>query len=1078
MKKQKKPIVGAGGGGGGGQASPVEQADSLQSSSYAQVLDLVSEGEIEGLVNGAQSIFLNETPLQNPDGSFNFQDVVVDTRKGSQGQTYIEGQSSVQNELTVGVEARVLSPVVRTITNENVNAVRVLLSFPQLTYQNPTNGDLSGVIIDYAIDVQSNGAGFVEKVRKTLNGKSTSKYERSFRIELEAGTGPWDIRLRRITPDATAATLQDKIVWSSYAEIEDVKLTYPNSALVAMRVKSSQFSSIPNRAYDMKLLKVKVPTNYDPITRAYDGTWDGTFKIAWTDNPAWVFYDLVTSTRYGLGTFVPEDQVDKWTLYTVGRYCDELVPDGFGDLEPRFTCNLYLQSRAEAYKVINDIASIFRGMVYWAGGALTTSQDSPSDATYLFGPANVIEGLFTYSGASAKSRHTVALVTWNDPKDFYRQKVEYVEDAEAIARLGAIETQVVAIGCVSRGQAHRLGRWLLYTERYQSETVAFQTGLEGAVCKPGQVIKVSDPTRAGKRTAGRIVSADAFTLTLDSSPNFLTDSAPLISVLMSDGTVVERTVTEISGPLISVFPGFDTPPEINALWLMQDSEVEPQLFRVISVLESAAGTFDVTAVSHNVGKFDAIDNGTNLEVRPISNLNVTPAAPQDLKITETLYAVGKDVRVKVTCSWAPSSGASTYIAQYQRDSQNYVLLPEATANEVEVLNAEPGEYTFSVIAISPTGLRSIPSSITKKVLGRGAEPGSVEEFSLVPNAGMAYLSWRAAEDLDVLIGGTIRIRFSPDVLTPLWKNSVDILPALPGTETRAQVPLLAGSYLAKFIDSSGISSAEEAIIITTIPTAQNANAVATIIEDPTFAGYKLGMEYRPDLGGLALAAGLPIDSVPDIDSIPSFDYAGGVEQFGEYYFDQTVELDDVYTSRVTVGIKVLAMDVADTIDQRDNDIDTWQDIDGDRIDDVNAVIFMRTTEDDTTDPGALWTEWKPFFVSEYRARGFQFKVEVRSGSAYHSLSIQQMRVTVDMPDRTENLDGLTTTTALLHVDYAAPFKAVPAIGIAAHNMNSGDYYVIANKTISGFDITFKNSAGAPVARTFDVLAKGYGRADA
>ena len=403
-------IIGAGGGGkgGGGSARVAQEApDSLRSKAYARVVDLVCEGEIEGLAAGLQSVYLDDTPIKNPDGSYNFTGVTLETRPGTQQQSYIPGFSSVENEVAVGVECKANQPVVRTINDLDVDAVRIKVSIPTLTLQDTTNGDLNGTSVSYAIDVQARGAGYVQILADTVSGKTTSRYQRSYYIPL-TGTGPWDVRLRRITADSTQTSLQNKTFLESYTEVIESKLRYPNSALMALRVDASQFTSIPRRSYDLKLLRVRIPSNYFSETRSYAGVWDGTFKVAWTDNPAWCFYDLVTSTRYGLGSFIPESQVDKWALYRVARYCDELVPNGLGGYEPRFTCNLYLQSREQAYKVVQDMASIFRGMAYWSGGAITVTQDAPQDPVYQFTAANVIGGEFAYQGSSAKATRSSA----------------------------------------------------------------------------------------------------------------------------------------------------------------------------------------------------------------------------------------------------------------------------------------------------------------------------------------------------------------------------------------------------------------------------------------------------------------------------------------------------------------------------------------------------------------------------------------------------------------------------------------------------------------------------------------------
>lgn len=1075
MKSPKK-IRGAGGGGGkSGQPDahvPVESADSLRSKAYAQVVDLVSEGEIEGLVAGLKSIYLDRTPIQNSDGSFNFSGLLIQTRVGTQDQAYMPGFSSGENEITVSTEILSGVPVVRSISNSNIDSVRIRVSIPQLTYQNPSTGDLTGNSVNFAIDLQSNGGGFVQQVNDTVSGKSTSKYERTYLIQLN-GDSPWDIRVRRISNNATSSNDQRRTVFESYTEIESVKMKYPNSALVGMRIDSAQFQNVPTRSFDIKGLRIRVPFNYNPETRVYDGAWDGTFKIAWTDNPAWIFFDLLTSTRYGLGQFIPEDHLDKWSLYTIGKYCDELVPDGFGGTEPRFTCNLYLQTRAEAYKVMVDMASIFRGMIYWAGGVISLSQDAPQDAIALFTPANVIDGMFNYQGASAKSRHTVALVSWNDPEDFYTQKVEYVEDSEGVANFGVIETSTIAIGCTSRGQAHRMGKWILFTEKFQTETVSFQTGLSGAILRPGQVFKVSDPVRAGVRRGGRLGSGcTTSSLVLDSALDVAAGDLT-ISVLLPDGTIEEKSVATIVGKNVELNSPLSQAPQTGAIWLAKNSEVEPQQFRVISVTEPSVGIFEITALAHNPDKFDNIESDIILETRSITALNAIPDAPTDVEITETLYAVGPDVRVKVTISWRQVSGATGYIVQWVRDAQNTITMPETSANDVEILSAEPGKYTAYVYAVNSAGVKSSPGTATQNVYGRGAAPSEVQGFSLLPVAGQAYLSWTEAEDLDVLVGGSVRIRFTPETVDPVWKNSVDIVPALPGTATRVQCPLMSGTYLAKFVDSSGNASTDEASIVTTIPDALAINSVETFDEDPSFSGTLTNMEYNAGYAGILISSA-NFDDNSDIDSLASFDYGAGVFSEGEYTFANSVDLGGVYTSKITATIQVSALDVADSIDQRTDLMDDWRDMDGEFIDDVNAEMFLRTTEDDPAGT-PTWTDWKRFFVGEYRARGIQFKLISTSENASHNIIVNAIGILIDMEDRVVNMPSLVSGAALYHVTFPEPFKAVPAIGITAEGMNSGDYFTIANKTRSGFDITFRNASLTAVSKTFDVLAKGYGR---
>lgn len=1191
-----KLIRGAGGGGGkgggGGSARVAQEApDSLRSRAYAQIIDLVSEGEIEGLVNGLKSVYLDDTPIQNADGSTNFTGITLETRNGTQSQSYIPGFSAVENEQSVGLEVKTTASIVRTVTNSNVNAVRVTMAVPSLTSQNKENGDISGTSVQYKIQIQTAGGGYVDvplgregvdlgsgtqigsgrtlydasvtiswtgdqaatsqsvsyKLQKsknggawvdvttgslsgtgnysgsdewgyetvapsgstsvsvtldgaaynfrilktggsgsvsisgsataatptvTISGKTTSRYERSHRIEL-TGSGPWDIKAVRLTADSTSSALSNKTYWASYTEVIDAKLRYPNSALIGLRVDSSQFSSIPSRSYDMKLLKVQVPTNYDPITRAYTGSWDGTFKIAWTDNPAWCFYDLLTSERYGLGKFVAAAQVDKWALYQIAKYCDELVPNGFGGFEPRFTCNVYIQGKQDAYKVVQDFASCFRAMTHWATNSITAVQDSPSDPVALFTNANVIDGTFSYQGSSAKARHTVALVRWNDPDDLYRQKVEYVEDRTGIDRYGYIETDVVAFGCTSRGQANRVGRWLLFSERLETESVAFKTGLEGAVARPGQIIKVADKERAGTRQGGR-VSTGSTTLVIN------VDQAPTgslggqLSVVAPDGSVQTGTVTNVSGNQLTVSPVFSTAPVQNAIWILSTKDVESQTFRVMAVVESGQGEYEITGIAHDPEKYGAVERGLVLEPRTISTLSSPPPAPDNLIVTESLYESRAEVRTRISASWDFVPTADSYLVSYKLGDGNFVNMPATSANYIDIDDVQPGFYTIKVVSQNAIGKKSTTSTqLLKQIFGKTLPPVNVAHFSLIPMAGNAMLSWDLAPDLDVQVGGYVRIRYTPLTTGQDWNNAVDIMPALPGTAQHATAPLLNGTYMAKFVDSSGNQSVTASQIVTTVPYANALNVVQTYTESPTFPGVKTGCIVGAE--GLELDTASTVDQMmTPIDTWPSIDSNGGLIGLATYDFANTLDLGAVYPTRLTALIQTFAFDANSVIDARLDLIDAWLDIDGAKADNANASIYMRTTADNTS--GApTWTEWKPFFVGEYSARGFQFQARLTTADVTNNVAIQALTVTADMPDRVESMSGLVSGTGSYHVTFPSAFMATPTIGITAQAMASGDYYEITGKSASGFDIIFKNSGGTAISRTFDVLAKGYGR---
>lgn len=717
-----KRITGAGGGKGGGSTGrvAVESPDSLRSKQYAKILDLVSEGPIYGLVNGMKSIYLNAVPLQNADNTFNFNDVTVASVLGTQNQDYIPGFEEAGSEQAVGIKVVTANPIVRTILSRSISgadAVRITLGVPQLTLQNQSNGDINGTAVTVAIDVQHNGGGYVEKLQTTFDGKTTTRYQRSIRITFpQSETGPWDIRIRRITADSTQVYLQNDVWWDSYTVITDAKFRYPNSAIIGAAIDAAQFSSIPTRGYHLKGLLVKYPSNYNPTTRTYTGTWNGTFTTGWTDNPAWCFYDLVTNDRYGLGQFVEEALVDKWALYDIARYCDAVndsgtyvgVDDGYGGLEPRFTCNLFLQSREEAYTVLQNMASIFRGIIFWSSGQVSVSQDKPEDPTIIFTQANVIDGRFIYSGSSAKTRHTVALVGWNDINDLSVRKIEYVEDREGIAELGVNEIEFVAFGCSSRGQAHRAGKWLLYTERYETETITFKTGLDASDIVPGRLFYVSDANRIGTRFGGRIISATGTTIVLDNVVTLLSGTTYTLSCVLPDGTVETRTVITSSGTTetLTISSAFSADPLDLSVWMLQPDTIDQSIWRCLTITEEDDHTFSVVGLAHNPEKFALIESGVQFTDLPSSLLTTVPAVPSNFSASVYVQPVANGAStLQLIIGWDAAQGATRYEVTWKAAGGNYVTEVVYT-NSFTVNSASLTEYTFIVKSVNSIGVYS------------------------------------------------------------------------------------------------------------------------------------------------------------------------------------------------------------------------------------------------------------------------------------------------------------------------------------------------------------------------------------
>ena len=503
-------VQGSGGGKGGGKShTPVESPNTLQSRATARILDLVSEGEIEGLFDSAnplRSVFFDDVQVEQDGGELNYEGVTLAERVGYPVQSVIQGFSNVESEITVNEEITFASPVIKAITDPDVDALRIKVRVPQL-YNQTSQGDLVGTSVNYLIQVQPNGGSYTNYQNKTISGKTTGPYEHQVRITLTGVAFPVNVKISRVTPDSEAATKRNQTFWSSYTEIQEVKLYYPNSAIFGLTVNAELFSGgIPRRSYDIKGIKVKVPSNYDPDTRVYTGLWDGTFQTLWSDNPAWVFYDILTNNRYGLGNYIAPSQVDKFGLYTIGQYCDEMVPNGFGGEEPRFTANGTIASQKEAYDVVQAFASVFRGIVYWSAGGVGISADSPKSSTRLLTEANVIDGSFSYAGTGLKARHSAVAVSWNDPIDSYRQAIELIEDPELINRFSYKLLKVQAFLCTSQGMANRIGRWLLRSEKNETQTVTFTGGFDVASLVPGEVISIADRAMQGARLGGRVVS--------------------------------------------------------------------------------------------------------------------------------------------------------------------------------------------------------------------------------------------------------------------------------------------------------------------------------------------------------------------------------------------------------------------------------------------------------------------------------------------------------------------------------------------------------------------------------------------
>ncbi|MDK2171255.1 host specificity protein J [Acinetobacter baumannii] len=709
------------------QRQPVISPDSAQSKTFIKVLYGLAEGEIEGLANGLQSIYLEETPLQNADKSLNFENVKVDFRNGTNDQEYIEGFPAIESETAVGVELKSGIPWVRAFSNIDLDAVRIRLKWGPLRSQDATTGDVSGLTIEYAIDLQTDGGSWIEVLKTKISDKTSANYERAHRIDLPKADSGWIVRVRRITPNSTSEYVSDKMYVEAVTEVVDAKLRYPNTALLGLQYDAETFGNVAKVAVDLKGTLLLVPSNYNAQTRQYIGIWDGTFKRAYSNNPAWIYYDLCTNDRYGLGDRLTPLMIDKWSLYRLAQYCDQMVSDGLGGEEPRFTCNVYLQSASEAFSILTKLAGVFRAIAFWDGANIHCDADIPQDTYFTYTRANVIGGQFEYSGTRARDRHNVVKVAWDNPANHYKTEYEFVRDEQAIAESGQVRIlELDAWGCTSRGQAQRAGHWALKSEQKETRTVSFKVGLDGHIPLPGRVIEIADELFAGRANGGRVsrISADLKSITLDRD-DVTAKAGDRLVINGENGKAQTRIVQSISGRVITVTLPFDENSiAVQNVWVLDARDLATMKFRVISISQDEKHQFSITALQYNPQKFDEIDNGAFFEEAPISIVNPSIQEPvKDVLITtESRVDQGINVTTMIV-SWTQAKGAVKYLVEWRKDDGSWIRLPLTGNNSIEIPGVYSGQYQARVTAISAFEIASLPtSSILTDITGKQGLP--------------------------------------------------------------------------------------------------------------------------------------------------------------------------------------------------------------------------------------------------------------------------------------------------------------------------------------------------------------------
>ena len=1125
---------------------PTREPDTLHSRQFATFLDLVSEGEIEGFATASKEertkgttaynnaalkdVFLNDTPVlranadsTNPQTTdFNFQDVKFTPRFGTGTQTKIAGIESSVSTTSVGVEVTASTPVTRQITNTNVDAVKVSVTFPQL--QRATDaGDLLGSEVQLKISVQYNSGGFTDVINDTIRGRSGDAYQKDYRVNI-TGAFPVDIRVSRVTADSTSTNLRDSFQWTSFGEIIDDASTYLNSAYSSIRLDSMQFSSIPRRKFRIRGIKVRIPgagasSSGTPNIDSTNGRivypdgyiFNGVMGAAvWTTCPAMILLDLLTNSRYGFGDHITDSSLDLFSFVAASKFANTLVDDGFGGQEPRFSCNVNIQSPQEAFKLINSLSGVMRCMPIWSAGTITITQDKPTDPSYLFTLSNVTDSGFSYSGSSLKTRHSVVSVAYFN-MDSQEIDYEVVEDATAISKIGTVVKQISAFACTSRGQARRLGKAILFAEQNESEIVAFSTSIDsGAVVRPGAIIEIQDPVRAGARRGGRLSAVSSTTvvtvddteatdLAVDANGNSTGDAK--LAVILPDGTFESRTILSVSNGVITVSSAFSQTPNVNTNYLISNTTIQSQLYRVITVEEQDAVNYGITALSYVEGKYAFIEDGEAIPARTTSNLTELKEPPAGLAASEQIFPINNQAVSKIVISWQPIVGVTQYQVNYRFGNDNFIS-EKVSRPDFEIMNSRKGTYDIQVFSYNVLDqLSATSTSIQFNALGKTALPQDVTGLLVEPVSDQFIrLRFDKATDIDVTHGGNVVVRHSNLTDgTGTFTNSVDIIPALPGNVSETLVPAVDGEYILKFKDDGGRLSAGETSVVVTTPDPFPKLVTFTDREDtdsPPFAGTKVDCFFSNDVNGLVLGSLETLDDVTDFDAIADFDFLGAVDiTGGSYDFASILDLGSTHPLRLTRHFVTQGFYPNDLIDKRSANIDTWTDFDAATAFNVNAKLLVATTTSAPSNGSSYQDSdfsgktFNTFANGTHIGRGFKFRCEMDSDDPAQSIEIDQLGYTAELDRRIEqksNLSSGTSSSGLaVTFDHAfftgasgtdvAAGSQLPSIGITANDLGGTDRFEITNITGSGFNIKFLNAGNAVQNKTFSYTATGFGR---
>ena len=795
-------ITGAKGGGGSGSSDKGEnRGTEIASVAYMKILLALTEGEAAGGFSG-KDIYLDGTPLLDDSGNANFPGVTWEWRSGTVDQPYISGFPAVENEVAVSTELKYGTPWVKSINNTQLSAVRLRLKFPNGLYELRDSGGKSGYTVEFAIDISTDGSSYVEYGRDTASGIANNGYERSYRIELPPAQAGWQIRVRRLTPNANDARHADTSRIESITDIVDAKLRYPHTSLLFVQFDSQLFDGrTPTVTIKMKGIIIRVPSNYDPINRTYSGTWDGTFKWAWTNNPAWIFYDIVTNARYGLGRRITTNLVDKWTLYQIAQYCDAKVSDGAGGTEARHLCDLYISQRTDAWTVLMDLAAIFRGMISWSNNLLSLDADMPRelDPDFVFNKSNIV-GSFNFSSSSERTNYSAAIVTYSNPNNGYNDDQASVHVPEVSSRFGFNTMEMTAVGCTRESEAQRRGLWGIETNR-DDNAVEFKTGMEGRIPRVGKVIGVNNAPLAGRANGGRVAAAAGTKITLDRNTVAVPGNRLIIN--LPTGKAEGRTIKSVSGRAVTVESAYSVLPNAESAWVIDQQDLAIQLFRVRRVAIGSDDLVTISGLPYNPNKFAKIDDGAIVEDRPVT---VVPpgsqAVPTNIEITSE-YRIVQGIGINtLVATWDPVVNAIAYEVQWRQNSGDWINGGRTGNTRIEVDGIYAGRYVVRVRAINAMDVASV-WAVSKEV----QLDGKIGKPPVPVNLRTTPMLWGIRIDWSIPAGAEDSLYTELQYAQERDGNTALLLSNVPYPQsTYSQMGLRAGQefwYRARLIDKIG-----------------------------------------------------------------------------------------------------------------------------------------------------------------------------------------------------------------------------------------------------------------------------------